>query len=344
MEKQRFKKRVQAGHSELIALDFGKSGIKAVKLRRVRDQIQVLGADILAPFPISADVPPDRACRLGLPPHLLTKYAALVVNTPQTKIRLLANPQAHGETDLEEQIREQMGIDAGTRMASLPISSEPNRPPDRRLAVSIPESEIQIVLALTASGSPAPCSLQAAGLATFDAFSDGIGSKLGEDAAFLIEAGSRFSFVYCIHKRKPVLLRRHDQGAEALVDHLRSNLGIDRKMASTVLCDGAVDISSAIQTVMKPLFKQLMISRDFVERQEKCVFRSLFLSGGLSRNRLWVKAVEEALRLRAEVWNPFSGFSLASGAFPERLGGDEPRFTAALGAGLGVLQSHAVHD
>ncbi len=331
-------------HPELVALDFGRSGIKAVRLRRARNEIQLLGADILPPFPMDTGEKTERLKRLSLPPHLFTKYAALAINTAHTKIRLMAASSAKDEVGVNDQIREQVGADEKDRLASLPLKTKEGRLSDRRMAVAIPEEEIQVLLGLTASGPPAPYSLQAAGLATLNAFFENPDVDIGDDAAFLLDAGARFTFVYCLHKGAPVLLRRHDQGAAALVAHIGNSLGVDPETAATILCDGAVDISNSIETVMKPLFKQLSISRDFVERQEKCGFRALYLSGGLSRNRLWVTAVENALGLKASPWNPFSSVSSASGAYPERLAGDEPRFASAVGAGLGALSADALHD
>ena len=335
------KEKKQASHAELVALDFGASGLKALRLRRYRDQVHLLGADILAPIQIDRDAPPDRACRLTLPAPVQAKYAAIALNTPHTRVRLLAMPTASDGPSVEKQLREQMALEDGDRLGMLPVSVEPGRPPSRVLVASLPEKEIQLVLGLTSSGPPAPCSLQPAGIATFNAFQEGPGKRLGNDAAMLIETGSHSTFVYCVHRGIPVLVRRHDQGAESIVHHLHQQLGVDRDLALTVLSDGAVDVTAAFHQAMGPLFKQLCIARDFVERQESCAVRHLFVSGGMSRSRLWREALAELLSLPASTWDPLDMLTRVPGSYPERLHGEEWRFAAAVGVGLGALERDA---
>ena len=46
--------RVRRGPSEVIALDIASSGTKAVRVKRVKDSLTILGVDILPPFAYKA--------------------------------------------------------------------------------------------------------------------------------------------------------------------------------------------------------------------------------------------------------------------------------------------------
>jgi hypothetical protein len=62
------------------------------------------------------------------------------------------------------------------------------------------------------------------------------------------------------------------------------------------------------------------------------------LSGGASLSKYWVEEIRNAMRIDAGLWNPFGDLHMADGAYPADLTGQEPRFSAAVGACLGVLE------
>jgi Tfp pilus assembly PilM family ATPase len=119
---------------------------------------------------------------------------------------------------------------------------------------------------------------------------------------------------------------------------VRSGLGVDAPTAAGILADGSFDISHTIAEVMDPLVKQIVISRDFVERRENCHMSRLYLSGGLTVSRCVRDELRGALELDVETWNPFEGLRVQSGAVPESCVGREWMFASAVGACLGTFE------
>jgi Tfp pilus assembly PilM family ATPase len=101
---------------------------------------------------------------------------------------------------------------------------------------------------------------------------------------------------------------------------------------------GSFDISQAVSEVMEPFNKQLVISRDFVERRENCRIGHLFACGGMAGSRDWVADVQSATGMDVSAWNPFEGYAAADGAVPEELAGQESRFAAAVGSCLASFE------
>jgi len=140
-----------------------------------------------------------------------------------------------------------------------------------------------------------------------------------------------------VNRGIPVLVRKLDWGGAAWVERVGTQLGLDQATVLGTLAEGSLDVSSSVADLLDPFLKQLSISRDFVERQEKCRVRSVFVSGGTSRIRHWLNEIRSAMDIDVQVVNPFRGLILAPDAYPPALEGQEVRFAAAVGAVLGAM-------
>ena len=89
--------------------------------------------------------------------------------------------------------------------------------------------------------------------------------------------------------------------------------------------------------VLDSFIKQVIVSRDFVERRENCRISKIFASGGITASRDWLLELKTALGYDVELWNPFDILDVGEGVIPEDLVGQEGRFSAAVGAGLGTI-------
>ena len=119
---------------------------------------------------------------------------------------------------------------------------------------------------------------------------------------------------------------------------MQSTLGVDRETAQGIITDGSFDISQSISDIMESLIKQMIVSRDFVERRENCHVSQLFVTGGLARSQDAIEDVRSAMDVEVEFWNPFEGMSISKDAVPPELEGKEWRLAAATGACLGVFE------
>ena len=331
--------RANREHSDLVCLDFGAAGMKAVRMKRTKDQVAVSAVELLPATPLATGDGEGRAARLVLPPSLRAKYAATTIDTPRTVVRLLNLP-AHsepGET-LETQIRAQLGLGEDHRIGHLPISTPAGKAMTRVLATAVPEEEVLAVLSLLGAGAPAPCSLELAGLGTLTAFLCGPGAQLGGEHVCLVETGAHATCLSFLNRGNLALFRKYETGAESVVDALRKQFDVDAATATTILDGSSIDLTALLHEVMEHVFRQMTLSRDFVEREENCRVTRVFVAGGLGLSAFWRQSLRDLLGLTVETWNPFEGLAVAPGAIPAALAGQEIRFAAAVGAGLGVFR------
>ena len=206
------------------------------------------------------------------------------------------------------------------------------------LTVAVPEADAQAVLSHVAVGAPAPYAMELSGLAALNACLSGPGAQHAQEAVCIIECGSRVSFMAIFNKGALILARKIDVGGESIAAHVQKQLGLDSETAQSILAEGAIDISQAVREVIDPFLRQLTISRDFVEREENCRIKTAYISGGMALSTYWTNEIKRATGMDVQSWNPFDQLTLAPGALPERLEGQQPRFASAIGAALGILR------
>ena len=325
--------------AEVVALDLGAMGLKAVRLRKDKDGLTLLAADLLPAVKIAAEA--TAPGRLNLPRKMFTNYAALTLSSEKNMVRLITLPgYSEQDQNLAEKIQDIVKLEDSQRLAYLPIKTGGAKHDARILTVAVPEAEIQQVLALLPAGPPAPLSLEFSGLAALTAFFHGPGRQAAEEAVCFIDSGARTTFVAFLNRGEPVLVRTLELGGETLVEHLQAQWSLDRATALGALEKGAtIDISQSVHELAAPFLRQVSISRDFVERQENCRITRVYLSGGMSMVWHWHNELKAAIGLEVQPWNPCEDLKLAPGAWPAALKGQEARFAAAVGAALGALDA-----
>ncbi len=318
---------------EIVGLDFSSTGVKAVRLKRSDDQFTLAAMDI---FPPGSD-PTAGVARPPLGKQFTTNYVALTFSAPSCAVRVVAHTGTHA-TEIEKQVRDQIGLDTTFRLSNVP-SGQPvrNKNENRVLAVGAPDKEVQEILDLFKEGAPAPFSLEVSGLASLNAALDGPVAKNPDAPACLLDCGSRTSMMVFVNKGAIILARKLDVGGDAVVEHVQKNLGVEREMAQNIMSEGAIDISQAVREVIDPFLRQMMISRDFVERQENCRVTTAFITGGMSMSAYWINEIRKATGIGVQMWDPLEGMNVASGAIQEKWAGQQSRFTAAIGAAKGAL-------
>jgi len=154
----------------------------------------------------------------------------------------------------------------------------------------------------------------------------------------VIDFGARISTFVLFNKGVLALIRRFDVGTDTLLDRVRETLGVDRETAEGIISDGAFDVSQSVTEVMEPLVKQLVVSRDFVERHENCHVVKVYVSGGLAASRNSLDELASSLGIEVDLWNPFEGLTIMPGVLTENLAGKEWRFSVAIGACLATFE------
>jgi Tfp pilus assembly PilM family ATPase len=325
------------GPSELVCLDLGASSIKAVRMKRVKDQVHVLAVDTL---PAISWMSADEAGRVGaiaLPGSLTCNYAALCFNSEKAVVRMVNLP-AHPDANhpLEAQLKDQFSLTESHRLKSVVLTSSKSRGSIRVLAAAVPDEEIRALVGMTSAGPPAAHRIELSSLATVNALLHGPGAQYRQEGLCLLDTGAHSTTIVFLNRGGLVLLRKYETGGEKLVGKIMESLDVDRETAVAMLAEGAIDLSGMVDAVLGFILRQLSISKDFVERQENCHVRRLFLGGGMSVSPVWADAVRRATDMEIQKWNPLEGLQGASDVVPDGLRGKESLFAGAVGVGLGA--------
>ena len=318
--------------SSLLALDFAHSGVKAVRLKKAKDQVVLSGVDILDPVDLNAGERP------GLPKTLSAYYTSLCGSVQDAQLRVFSYSLQDGES-LEKIARENLSVSGDYRVAARVLLESRGKRAGNILGVAVPESVVEQYLTLFANGAPAPHSLEISGLSAFSAFLYNRGKQTANKTVCLIETGSRYTYVGFFHQNRLQVINRFDVGGEDLRGQVQKALGVDAEMATVILSEGSVDVAMPIRSALAPFIEQLSIYREYVERQTQSTLSGVYLSGGEAASFHWQNAITEVLGLVPTVWNPFEKLEVPADVWPEKLNGQEPRFAAAVGAALAGLEA-----
>ena len=323
--------------TDVVGIDIGATSVKAVRMRKNNEGVSILAADIMPSLQLSADTPVPP---LSLPARLNAKYAALTVSGDNAIVKLLSFP-GHFDASTEEKIVANMGLKEPDqyRISYKLITEGHGKSESKVLAVALPENEARLIPPLLPTGLPAPFSIEISSLAAITSFFNGPLTKHPEEAVGLIDFGTQTStFAMFAKDGLLALARRFTFGSNAIIDKVQKTLGVDMETAQGIIADGAFDISQSVTDVMDPLVKQLIVSRDFVERREDCHISRLYASGGLALSRDCTEELKSSMGLEVHQWNPIDQIKMANGAIPETLEGQEWRLAAAVGACLATFE------
>ncbi len=320
----------QRSYTDVLGLDVAGSGIKAVRIKRSREDFNVLAADIL-PLP-SVGVP------LVLPKPLRARYVALASSEPGTVVKLLTIP-AHSEKSMDVHVQELMGMVDSTDYRLSYEEMAASRAEVKVLAVGMLTQTVASLSGLFPVGVPAPCSIELSGLASMTTYARGPGQNHLEDCVAVVDFGARTTLVAFFHKGTMAMIRKFDVGAVNILKRLQDNLGVDSDVAMGILNDGSFDISQIVHQAMESFLQQLIISWDFVERREATRIVRLYACGGGASIGCWAREVHAATGQEPVLWSPFEGMNVSFEGGLAKWKGQESRFSAAIGAALGAMEA-----
>ncbi len=338
---QNFTERFKPRPSDVNGIDFGSSATKVVRIRRSGDEYALLGTEILPALDLAqATAHPNS---FTIPLRIRARFAAIALNVPSMSVKLLTLPGAL-DPHLDDKLARHLGLSEDTtdRLGYHVVAEGSGRSESRVLAAGLPEAEASAYLRLFANGLPAPWSLEVSPIATLTAFQAGPVRTATDPAVGLVDFSTRFCTFSIFYRKSLVLLRRFDFGMDKILRRITSSLNVDDATAANILADNAFDISELIGDIMQPLFSQLILSRDFVERRENCSITNLFLTGSLANAHAAISQIERVMNLSASVWDPFLATKLTvPSPIPPDWDQQHWRFAAAIGAALAVLEENA---
>ncbi len=320
-------------YPSVVGLDFGSTGLKAVRIEAVRNQVHVVDARILPPQSVES---PSEGQTLDL--ALRGKYAACASSSEKILLRMVNAPPVWPlpAAEAAQYLRDQFGLASGFRFGAARLDADAD---GRLLAVAVPEPEVEGLLGRFRTGSPAVCSYGVSGLCTLNAFMRAMEGRLDHETVCLIDTGCRSSFISFIHHGQPAMVRKSDTGGSVVVDAVMRRLDVDHDTAVAIIAGQSIDISGVMQEVLDYTFRQIALARDFVEREMKTRVTRLFMAGGMSLNPYWRSAIGDIFGMECSAWDPFEGIPVMPSGWPPELQGQQIRLAAALGSCWSVVKT-----
>lgn len=327
------------GPPDLLCVDVGSTGIKAVRMKRGTPRAEVTAAAIL-PHPGRTEAEGEVEIEpLEIAAELRARQVSLAVTSEHAIVKLLSFPGAF-TAGAEGQIVTSLGIEDvdANRIGYKLVSQGHGRTESKVLAAAMPHHYAEEALALFPNGLPAPYSVEISALAALTAFIQTVGPRHGDAAIGVIDLGATVSYFALFVRQQLTLIRKFNFGTETAVAALQQQLGVDRETAFSTLSASSIDLSQQIAETAEPLAKQLIISRDFVERRHGATLEAVYVTGSIAGSVAWDKAIENALGPELQRWSPFDGVEMADGVLSEELHLQGDRFAAAIGIGLGTFE------
>ena len=326
--------RPQRRLSDLVGIDFSTTGTKLVRLKRNKSGLTLAGIDLLPPVDFGS-----AAEKINLPRDMSANYGCLAYSGLTSVMRMVNTPlEATVDIPAEDRLRELLSVGDDFRVGAQLITRGKGAQDSSLLAAAIPQDDVKFLLNMFLDGPPAPVSIEVAGLSFITAFLHACGAQCENEAICLIEAGESVTNFAFLNKGKAVLVGKMGFGANSLRTKLASDLGVDEELATSILNDQSINISTSMTAILGPFLKQLSISKDFIERHMGCRVGRVFVSGGMSLLPNWSSEVGKILHVEVDHWNPLENIRQDPGVVSADLEKQLTRFSAAIGAAIGGFE------
>lgn len=271
-----------------------------------------------------------------------TKSKTVCIASDRTDI-LVGIPQISGNAELRSRARviERMGVqDPAAYRLGYQELSETATGPRRIMAVAFPNSHIADLAGLMPDEKARPHAIVSAVLARLTAFHHSVGEENMDAGVLCVDETS--TVLAMLSKGRPAIIRNFQIGFNNVLTCIQRGFGVDRETAQTITLDGAFDIAEAFSDAMTPLVRQVILSRDFVERHEGVTLKTIHICAPPMIMENLAAEIREAIDVETAPWSPIDGLRLRKKATSPSTC-TEPcteawRYTAALGAAIGCLQ------
>ncbi len=312
---------------DVVGIDFGASGVRAVRISRTGE-----GAAVTQAWEAAAPVPDP----LPLPRALRARAGAVAVSHPDAVAKLLSIPRPANKLD-DVPFADLLGLGDPQAFRLAMEIQDSSAAETHALLAAIPEAAVGAALHPFAQGFPAPQSLELSGLAAVHGILLG-NPAFGEQNLILLDLGGEIATVAITIPKRLAFMRQFRIGANTILRKLGESLGMDADTARDAVGDGVVDASDQVRTAFEPLARQIILGRDFVARRHNARASNLYVSGGLFQAPFWLGPLQTALAVEAAIWNPLAALPAAPGALSPEMTARGCRFAAAAGAALAALQ------
>ncbi|HOR97857.1 MAG TPA: hypothetical protein PLZ74_05735 [Kiritimatiellia bacterium] len=265
--------------TDIVGIEVGSGnpdGVPAVRLRKRNGRFELLAAGFL---PLPGTLPLDlETAQNSTPVWLLPRpfqapYAALALSSPLGFLRHAA------ETGEETPDKHATPFRTASR------ASTPESP---ALLTGLPEFQAAWAARLLPEGRrPTARSIQFSPAAALNALTTSPGFKTVSGTAIALFVFAEFTSITAFQEGQLMLYREHAAGYLHLRKVVSQHMGIDMALADSLLDDTLVDPTPIIEPVLRPLFRQVEISSDFLLRRRNCKADHFFLCGVPAGGRYW---------------------------------------------------------
>jgi type IV pilus assembly protein PilM len=274
-----------------IGLDIGSSSIRAVEVRRTKDEFSLsnFGQVPLPPGTVTGGVIQDpgavtaalkqlwAACRFG------TKHISLGVTSPQLVVREMsvANlPAKEMRQALPFQVKDALPLAVERSLLDFyPLEEPGNNPTVRGLLIAMPKDA---VLAAVDASEKAGLHVDAVDLASFALLR--AASRLDAQVEAIVDVGAEVTSVVVHADGEPLIVRTVPRGGSEITESMATRLGVPVHEAETIKCrfglhgDDNPATSDAALDAIRPLVSELRSSFTYLasgERQKQVTRISL---------------------------------------------------------------------
>jgi type IV pilus assembly protein PilM len=274
-----------------IGLDIGSSSIRAVEVRRTKDEFSlsnfgqvplpagtVTGGVIQDPGAVTAALKQLwAACRFG------TKHISLGVTSPQLVVREMsvANlPAKEMRQALPFQVKDALPLAVERSLLDFyPLEEPGNNPTVRGLLIAMPKDA---VLAAVDASEKAGLHVDAVDLASFALLR--AASRLDAQVEAIVDVGAEVTSVVVHADGEPLIVRTVPRGGSEITESMATRLGVPVHEAETIKCrfglhgDDNPATSDAALDAIRPLVSELRSSFTYLasgERQKQVTRISL---------------------------------------------------------------------
>ncbi len=315
--------------TDVVGLELGAGfaeGVPAVRLRKREGKTELVSVGFLrlpGTLPEAAGAAEGAPAAWQLPRPFQAPHAALAVTS---KLAYLRNA-----TGVGDEVPEKGQADFRT----VSRSSAPDLP---ALAAGLPEFQAAWAARLLPEGRrPTACSLQVSAAAAMNCFTAGPAFSASAGTAVALFVFAEHTALTAFHDSRLVLYREHPVGYTHLRLAVSTQMRIEPALADAVLDDTLIDPTPMIEPVLRPLFRQVEISSDYLQRRRNCQSKNFFICGLPAGVNFWSSVFFSMMNLPLTSISPFDGIEKPARNHTDP-GAAAPYLMAAVGAARAVLE------
>jgi Tfp pilus assembly PilM family ATPase len=330
----RLSERLERAPKDTVGLEFIGQEVRAARIKLVAGEPQLTGTEIIDSFEPSPRT--SFSANSPLSKRMCSRAGSLAFHSRSTILKVLTFPAATVD-ELEPRLIPAMGIESAEdyRISHRVIRPAHSKQEVRVLCVAVPRKDTSLLMRFCHGGYPAPYALECAGLAAFSALTYNLGEQANSDSYGAIHFGTHETVAALFHRGAICLIRQIPFGAQQLHESVSQHLGLTLETARQIVEDPSFDVSEAVAALLPPVIKQLVISRDFIERRENCRISTFFVSGELARAAAVLAEMEPALGTQVATWDPLKGVGIENSELSED---DHWRYAVPVGSALSSLE------